>query len=329
MAKIDDQDQRITDLEAQMTIISAQLETLNEAHTTQKKDLETFQTETEQAQGNMEQRLNRVGQEVAINKAVQQEKNETFETSIRQQTMILVQNQQMHTIIVGGLVGDAVLICLLGVTALVRLKRLRRQISDVQDELSQVKSRLNELRKQNERRQKEEISTAKKVQEAEQKQNVQVELSHQEKDEIQPKEATQIIQPVVNPVEAQPEHEIPNEVKRFLEATQNVLLETDGLPARDVYNRVRQIIPAVQWVSRQNRLDRDDGYTYVNFSQVVNVLMGIKANDDKMYIVPAYFSPRELRELFVINGEERKLVCPAVAQKTETGWRLVEKGKID
>ena len=328
MAKIDDQDQRITDLEAQMTIISAQLETLNEAHTTQKKDLETFQTETEQAQGNMEQRLNRVGQEVAINKAVQQEKNETFETSIRQQTMILVQNQQMHTIIVGGLVGDAVLICLLGVTALVRLKRLRRQISDVQDELSQVKSRLNELRKQNERRQKEEISTAKKVQEAEQKQNVQIELSHQEKDEIQPKEATQIIQPVVNPVETQPDHEIPNEVESFLEATQNVLLETNGLPARDVYNRVKQSIPDVQWVSRQNRLDRDDGYTYVNFSQVVNVLMGIKANDDKMYIVPAYFSARELHELFVINGKE-KLVCPAVAQKTETGWRLVEKGKID
>ena len=328
MAKIDDQDQRITDLEAQMTIISAQLETLNEAHTTQKKDLETFQTETEQAQGNMEQRLNRVGQEVAINKAVQQEKNETFETSIRQQTMILVHNQQMHTIIVGGLVGDAVLICLLGVTALVRLKRLRRQISDVQDELSQVKSRLNELRKQNERRQKEEISTAKKVQEAEQKQNVQVELSHQEKDEIQPKEATQIIQPVVNPVETQPDHEIPNEVERFLEATQNVLLETNGLPARDVYNRVKQSIPDVQWVSRQNRLDRDDGYTYVNFSQVVNVLMGIKANDDKMYIVPAYFSTTELPALFVINGKE-KLVCPAVAQKTETGWRLVEKGKID
>ena len=328
MAKIDDQDQRITDLEAQMTIISAQLETLNEAHTTQKKDLETFQTETEQAQGNMEQRLNRVGQEVAINKAVQQEKNETFETSIRQQTMILVQNQQMHTIIVGGLVGDAVLICLLGVTALVRLKRLRRQISDVQDELSQVKSRLNELRKQNERRQKEEISTAKKVQEAEQKQNVQIELSHQEKDEIQPKEATQIIQPVVNPVETQPDHEIPNEVESFLEATQNVLLETNGLPARDVYNRVKQSKPDVQWVSRQNRLDRDDGYTYVNFSQVVNVLMGIKANDDKMYIVPAYFSARELHELFVINGKE-KLVCPAVAQKTETGWRLVEKGKID
>ena len=328
MTKIDDLDQKITNLEGQMAMLSAQLETLNEAQVTQKENLETFQTETEQAQDNMEQRLSRVGEKIEINKTAQQEKNETFETGIQQQTMLLAQNQQMHTIMVGGMAGGAVLICLLGVTALIRLNSLCGQISNVREELSQVEGKLNELCRKNERKQKEETSTAKKAQEAEQKQNVQVEQPHQEKDEIRPEEVLQSAQSV-NPVEMRPDHKIPDEVEKLLKATQDALLEANSLPARDVYNKVKQSVSNVQWVSRQNRLDRDDGYTYVNFSQVSNVLMGIKANDEKMYIVPAYFSTKELRELFEINGEKRKLVRSAVAQETEKGWRLESKGEID
>lgn len=329
MAKIDDLDQKVTDLEGQMTTLAAQIETLSEAQNAQKEDMETFQTQTEQSQSNMEQRLNRVGEKVETNKTTQQGKNEAFEISIRQQTTLLAQNQQTHTHMMAGMIGGTVIVCLLGVAGLVKLHGLSRQLSDAQDELNRVKNRLNKVLERMERQERERVKEVPKVQAPEQQpQHMQAETPVQQKTEIRSEEKPPVEQPAMPIENQQPEPTLPEEADKLLESAKRVLPEMRA--SRIAYTEVRQSVPNVLCVYLIVEL-QTDGYTdFTTGSGEPLYLMGIEAGDGKLYIAPTYLnlSEESIKKCFAIRGEGTNLTRCAVAEKIGARWRLDEKGEI-